>query len=89
VLIGYMRSKAADDDTRPERRQALQDAGCERLVEDVASDGRADQPELRRLLAELSLGDVVVVAQLDGLGRSLPDVVRLRPCCTDQRCGRS
>jgi len=77
VLIGYMRSKAGDDDTRPERRQALQDAGCKRLVEDVASDGRADQPELRRLLAELSPGDVVVVAQLNGLGRSLPDVVRL------------
>ncbi len=77
MLIGYMRSKAGDDDTRPERRQALQDAGCEHLVEDVASDGRADQPELRRLLAELNPDDVVVVSQLDGLGRSLPDVVRL------------
>jgi len=82
VLIGYMRSKAGDDDTRPERRQALQDAGCERLVEDVALDGRADQPELRRLLAELNPDDVVVVARLDGLGRSLPDVV-----CLLQRIG--
>jgi len=77
VLIGYMRRKKGDNDTLSVQRQALQDAGCQRLVEDLASEGRGDQPELRRLLEELSPGDVVVVSQLDGLGRSLQEVVRL------------
>ncbi len=77
MLIGYMRRKKGDNDTLSVQRQALQDAGCQRLVEDLASEGRGDQPELRRLLEELSPGDVVVVSQLDGLGRSLQEVVRL------------
>jgi len=77
VLIGYMRRKTGDDDTLLVQKQALQDAGCERLVEDLAFEGRGDQPELRRMLEELSPGDVVVVSQLARLGRSLPDVVRL------------
>ena len=77
MLIGYMRRNTGGDDTLPVQRQAFQDAGCGRLVEEIAFEGRVDQPELRRLLEELNPGDVVVVSQLAGLGRSLPDVVRL------------
>jgi len=77
VLIGYIRVKAGDDDALRAQRRALQDVGCERMVEELTSGGRWDQPELRRMLDGLRLGDVVVVAQLDGLGRSLADVVRL------------
>jgi len=77
VLIGYVRVKTGDDDALRARRQALQDVGCERMVEDLICGGRWDQPVLRRLLDELRPGDVLVVAQLDVLGRSLPDVVRL------------
>ncbi len=77
MLIGYIRVETGDDDALRAQRQALQDVGCERLVEDLTSRGRWDQPELRRMLHGLDPGDVVIVAQLDGLGRSLPDVVRL------------
>ncbi len=77
MQIGYSRVKTGDDDALRVQRQALQDVGCERLVEDLASKSRWDQPELRRMLDELRPGDVVVVAQLGGLGRSLPDVVRV------------
>jgi len=77
VLIGYIRVETGDDDALRAQRQALQDVGCERLVEDLTSRGRWDQPELRRMLHGLDPGDVVIVAQLDGLGQSLPDVVRL------------
>jgi len=77
VLIGYIRVKTGDDDALRAQRQALQDVGCERMVEDLTSGGRLDQPELRRMLDGLDMGDVVVVAQLGCLGRSLPDVVRL------------
>jgi len=77
VLIGYIRVKTGDDAALRAQRQALQDVGCGRMVEDLTSGGRWDQPELHRMLDELRPGEVVVVAQLDGLGRSLPDVVRL------------
>jgi len=77
VLVGYIWIKTDDDDALRAQRRALQDAGCERVVEDLASGGRWDQPELRRMLDELRPGDVVVVAQLGCLGRSLQDVVRL------------
>jgi len=39
-------------------------------------DGNGQQLELHGLLACLQAGDVVVVPQLDSLGRALPDVVR-------------
>jgi len=77
VLIGYIPVKRGDDDALRAQRQALQDIGCERMVEDLISGGRWDQSELRRMLDGLRPGDVVVVAQLDVLGRSLPDAVRV------------
>ena len=77
MLIGYIRVKAGDEDTRHAQRRALEDAGCGPLVEDLIAEGRWDQPELRRLLDELRPGDGVVVAQLDALARSLSDLVRI------------
>jgi len=77
VLIGYIRVKTGDDDALCAQRHALQDVGCERMVEEMTSGGQWDQPELRRMLDGLRPGDVVVVAQLGCLGRSLQDVVRL------------
>ena len=77
MLIGYIRVKTGDDDALRAQRQALQDVGCERMVEDLTSGGRWDQPELRRMLDGLRPVDVVVVAQLGCLGWSLQDVVRL------------
>jgi len=56
---------------------ALAEAGCTQVVEEQPDgDGGGQQPELRGLLARLDRGDVVVVAQLDSLGASLPEVVR-------------
>ena len=74
MLIGYLLVRTVNADDLPAHRQALAEAGCERVVED--GTGAAGQPGLRELLGRLQAGDVVVVPQLGGLGRSLPDVVR-------------
>ena len=74
MLIGYLLARAADADTLAAQRQALQDAGCEQVVEDGTAGSQMGQPGLAQLLD--GQGDVVVVSQLDGLGRSLPEVVR-------------
>jgi len=76
VLIGYFRTRTDHEGTASAQRQALADAGCTQVVEDLTSGRRWEQPELRRVLNELRPGDVVVVPQLDGLGRSLTEVVR-------------
>jgi len=74
VLIGYLLVRTAD--AVPGQQQTLQDAGCERVVEDGAGSSAPGQPGLRQLLEKLQAGDVVVVPQLGGLGRSLAEVVR-------------
>jgi len=76
VLIGYFRTRTDHEGTASAQRQALADAGCTQIVEDLASGRHWEQPELRRVLNKLHPGDVVVVPQLDGLGRSLTEVVR-------------
>lgn len=76
MLIGYLRGGADAVEALAAQRQALRDAGCERVVEDLTSGRGGGQPELREVLDSLQAGDVVVVPQLDGLGRSLPEVVR-------------
>jgi DNA invertase Pin-like site-specific DNA recombinase len=77
VLIGYLRGGTDNEDALPVLRQALGDAGCERVVEDLASGRRREQPELRRVLDKLQDGDVVVVPRLGCLGSSPGEVVRL------------
>jgi len=76
VLIGYLRTRTDDEDTLAAQRQALAEAGCTQVVEDLTSGRRGQQPELRRVLDALRPDNVVVVPQLGGLGRSLPEVVR-------------
>jgi DNA invertase Pin-like site-specific DNA recombinase len=56
---------------------ALKSAGCEKIFREKASGGRWDRPELHRLLDQLRKGDVLIVARLDRLSRSLRDVLAI------------
>ena len=73
MLIGYARV-STDDQTLDLQRDALLDAGCERIFEDHAS-GAGDRPGLRDALTHLRAGDALVVWRLDRLGRSLKDLI--------------
>ena len=48
---------------------ALNEAGCERVFEDRASGAASDRPKLAACLDYLRQGDVLVVLDLDRLGR--------------------
>lgn len=76
MLIGYARI-STDDQHLGLQRDALANAGCERMFEDTASGAKAERTGLTALLSSLRSGDTVVIWRLDRLGRSLKDLIYL------------
>jgi DNA invertase Pin-like site-specific DNA recombinase len=74
MKIGYARV-SGDDQNLDLQRDALKQAGCERLYEEKESGGKVDRPELLRLIEVLRTGDTLVVWRLDRLGRSLKHLI--------------
>ena len=74
MKIGYARV-SSDDQSLDLQRDALKQAGCERIYEEKESGGKADRPELLRLMEALRTGDALVVWRLDRLGRSLKHLI--------------
>lgn len=76
MRIGYARVSTAVQNLDMQKKMLL-DAGCERILTDVASGKRSDRPGLEQLKSLLRSGDTVVVWRLDRLGRSLKDLIEL------------
>jgi DNA invertase Pin-like site-specific DNA recombinase len=78
MQLGYMRvSKADGSQVLDVQRDALLAAGVQsqHLYEDLASGRRDDHPGLAACLKALREGDVLVVWQLDRLGRDLRHLI--------------
>ena len=75
--IGYARVSIGDEQSTALQLRALKEAGCKRILEEAASGGRWDRPELQKMLDQLREGDVIVVWKLDRLSRSLKDLLHL------------
>ena len=76
MQIGYARV-STDDQNLDLQRDALQQAGCERVLEDTASGAKAERIGLVALMEILRAGDTVVIWRMDRLGRSLKDLIAL------------
>lgn len=74
MLIGYARVSTQDQNLTLQR-EALINAGCEKVFEDKVSGTRADRPGLSKTLEMLREGDTLVVWKLDRLGRSVKQLV--------------
>ena len=74
MLIGYARVSTAEQNLDLQK-DALRQAGCERIIEDVVSGSKAERPGLTKLREQLRHGDTLVVWRLDRLGRSLRDLI--------------
>ena len=68
MLIGYARV-STDDQTLDLQRDALKEAGCERIFEDTVG-GTAERPNLQQALSHLRAGDTLVSLAL-GSARSI------------------
>ena len=79
MLIGYARVSTRDQDgSLGGQEAALRAAGCEKVFSDRLSGAKADRPGLAAALEYLRDGeDVLVVARLDRLGRSVKQLVDL------------
>lgn len=71
-MIGYARVSTSGQ-TLDAQLEQLGEAGCDPVFKEAVSGARSDRPELKKALATLSEGDVLIVTRLDRLARSTRD----------------
>lgn len=86
MIYGYARV-STDGQTLDAQLAALQAAGAERLFQEKASAATAERRELKRLLACVNAGDVVLITRLDRLARSTRDLLNILDVLTKAGAG--
>jgi DNA invertase Pin-like site-specific DNA recombinase len=76
MKIGYARISTREQNLDMQV-MALEDAGCEKIYEEVVSGAKAERPVLNNIINQLRDGDVLIIWKLDRLGRSLKHLVEL------------
>ena len=76
MRIGYARVSRKDQWLEPQRNALLAD-GCEKVFEELISSREAERGALQEAFDYCREGDVLVVAKLDRLGRSLQELIDL------------
>ena len=74
MLVGYARVSTIDQNLELQR-DALKEAGCERIFTDIASGVQDSRQGLSEALNYLRSEDTLVVWKLDRLGRSLKHLI--------------
>jgi DNA invertase Pin-like site-specific DNA recombinase len=74
MRIGYARV-STDEQTLNLQKDALHQAGCDKIFTDTASGAKTERKGLTAALAYVRKGDTLVVWRLDRLGRSLPHLI--------------
>ncbi len=86
MKIGYARVSTPDQSLYMQK-QALKQAGCEKIFSDTASGVRSDRIGLDKAMADLRAGDTLVVWKLDRLGRSLQNLIQLIKLLKENKVG--
>jgi DNA invertase Pin-like site-specific DNA recombinase len=85
MVCGYARVSTGQSDAAQVRQ--LRAAGAKKVFREVASGAKTDRPQLRRLLAEINSGEVMLVTRLDRLARSTPDLLNTLAAITGKEAG--
>ncbi len=56
---------------------ALKNAGCHKIFQEIAKGTKTDRIEWIKLLNEIRSGDTLVIWKLDRIGRSLPHLIKI------------
>lgn len=76
ALIGYARVSTEDQETISQLDE-LKAAGCRVIFEEKASGASRARPELAKAIARVQRGDIMVVARIDRLARSLSHLLEV------------
>lgn len=76
ALIGYARVSTDEQDAAAQF-DALRAEGCTMILEDKASGGSRDRPNLARALERVGQGDTLLVVRIDRLARSLSHLLEI------------
>jgi DNA invertase Pin-like site-specific DNA recombinase len=83
ATFGYARV-STDGQTLEAQISVLRGAGCEKVFKEKISGAQTDRRELKRLLAGMHKGDMLVVTRLDRLARSTRDLLNVLATIADK-----
>jgi DNA invertase Pin-like site-specific DNA recombinase len=86
MIYGYARV-STDGQTVGAQVEALTAAGAVKVFRETASGAQTDRAQLRKVLAALEAGDVLMVTRLDRLARSTRDLLNTLAAITDRKSG--
>lgn len=76
MKIGYARV-STEEQSLDRQIDILKQAGCERIYEEKISGTKKERTELNKILDQLRTGDVIIIADLTRLSRSVKDLFNL------------
>lgn len=83
MICGYARV-STDGQSAAAQVAELTAAGCEKVFSETASGAKTDRTQLKRAIASLAPGDVLVVTRLDRLARSTRDLLNVLATLTEK-----
>jgi DNA invertase Pin-like site-specific DNA recombinase len=86
MKFGYARVSTDGQSVDAQVRQ-LRAAGCKKIYRETASGAKTDRAQLRRVLAQLDAGDVLMVTRLDRLARSTRDLLNMLAMIAGKKAG--
>jgi DNA invertase Pin-like site-specific DNA recombinase len=86
MKIGYARVSTKDQ-LLSMQVEALKEAGCEQIYEEIASGAKTARPILDEIMRSLREGDTLVIWKLDRLGRNLAHLIHLTTKLIEKKIG--
>ena len=86
MIYGYARVSTDGQSVAAQVAQ-LTKAGAAKVYRETASGAQTDRAQLRKALAALEAGDVLMVTRLDRLARSTRDLLNTLAAITDRKAG--
>ncbi|MBV8894403.1 MAG: recombinase family protein [Acidobacteria bacterium] len=89
MKYGYARvSPGGKSESVEAQARQLTKAGCRKVFRDVhVSGAKTDRAQLRRVIDQLAVGDVLIVTRLDRLARSTRDLLNTLAAIADRKAG--
>jgi DNA invertase Pin-like site-specific DNA recombinase len=86
MIWGYARV-STDGQSLDAQVRKLRACGAEEVWRETASGAKGDRVKLRRAIAHLEPGDVLMVTRLDRLARSTRDLLNILAAIAEKRAG--